>query len=227
VVRYLLEHDKHVLVEKPAASTPGEVAWLVKLAQSRGLKLGVGHIERCNPAVAKAEQLIAAGAIGRPLFGTSTRAGAFPANVAEGNDVILDLGIHEMDVLNRLFGPLKVVGGRGRDVQITGITDIADAWVEGRDGFFAAIHVDWHTPARIRTLRIVGERGILDLDYRQQTVSIDGGPPVELDKLEPLRLQLDRFYHFLMQSASDLCSGDEMTLSAQLLQDWSKLAGGA
>ena len=221
VTHFLLSAGKHVLVEKPAAVTLAQTEKLILLASERAVRFCVGHIERCNPAVAKLAEIIRSGGLGRPLFATAIRAGGFPQHVNPGNDVILDLGIHELDVLNSVFGPVTIVGGMAQAIKQAGVADVADAWLEGREGFRATIHVDWHTPTRLRMLRVVGESGTIELDYRAQTVSLGGAPPVKAEPVEPLRVQLGRFYEFVTRGVTaGLCAGDEMAQSVRLAREW-------
>jgi predicted dehydrogenase len=110
-----LRSGKNVLVEKPAARTPGEAREMYHTAlnHSRGpLALGVGFNHRYHPAVWQAHQLFREGAIGpllymRCRYGHGGRPGydrewrADP-NIAGGGE-LLDQGIHAIDLF-RWFG---------------------------------------------------------------------------------------------------------------------------
>ncbi len=93
LAKVFLEHGIHVHVEKPLTTTSTEGAELVKIARARNLRLQVGHVERFNPA------LIAARAqLQRPLFIECHRLSPFKQRSVDV-DVVLDLMIHDLDVI--------------------------------------------------------------------------------------------------------------------------------
>ena len=64
VVMEAIAHKKHVLVEKPIAFTLNEAEEMIAAAKEAGVILATGHVERFNPAVQKAKELIDDGVIG-------------------------------------------------------------------------------------------------------------------------------------------------------------------
>jgi predicted dehydrogenase len=93
IARELLEHGIHVLVEKPIAATIEQAEDLVDVAGRQGAILQVGHLERFNPAV----QALA-GRVTNPLFVESHRISPFAGRGLDV-DVVLDLMIHDIDIL--------------------------------------------------------------------------------------------------------------------------------
>ena len=117
-----LDHGCHVLVEKPAATSAAGIADLQTAATDADLVVAVAMNLRFHPGPSTVRELIAGGAIGRPLTahvafgsflpswrpGTDYRTG-YSARAELGGGVLLD-AIHELDYLTWVLGP----GGRRR-----------------------------------------------------------------------------------------------------------------
>jgi predicted dehydrogenase len=121
VASRLLEVDLHVLVEKPIAASLAEADALIALAAAHARILQVGHLERFNAAVLALE-----GVLARPLFVESHRLAPFQPRGTDV-DVVLDLMIHDIDLIQLLFGaPLLAVDAVGVPV-LSARDDIANA----------------------------------------------------------------------------------------------------
>jgi predicted dehydrogenase len=96
VSRMFLEHDVDVLIEKPITTTLQEADSLIDLAESRGLIIQVGHMERFNPAVIALEDVLKT-----PMFIESHRLSQFQPRGTDV-DVVLDLMIHDIDIILNL-----------------------------------------------------------------------------------------------------------------------------
>ena len=96
VARDFLAAGIDVLVEKPITSTVSDGCRLVELARAKGCILQVGHLERFNPVVRKLAEVISA-----PKFVECHRLAPF---ITRGTDVdvVLDLMIHDIDVISSL-----------------------------------------------------------------------------------------------------------------------------
>ena len=101
--RYFLERDVHVFVEKPMTQTSAQAADLTALAENRRLTLQVGHIERFNPALLAARE-----GLNRPSFIECHRLAPFKARSVDV-DVVLDLMIHDLDVMLSLLDDARPV----------------------------------------------------------------------------------------------------------------------
>ena len=188
-----------ILVEKPLAPTLDEADDLIRVAAENGRVLQVGQIERYNPAV---EAL--AGLVGRPGFIEVDRLGSFVARSLE-TDVILDLMIHDIDVVHSLVDA-EVVEVRAVGVPIlTDAIDFANARLEFDDGCIANLTASRVSASRTRKVRIFQPEGYLSVDYTTQSVEryrlvrSDGRPTgiatqeVEVAYEEPLVRQLRDF----------------------------------
>ena len=148
VARACIEAGIHVLVEKPLASTLEEADALLELARDRGVVLQVGHLQRFNPAF----RALAAHS-GRPLFIDIERLAPFKARGIDV-DVVLDLMIHDLDMVLALAkSPVENISASGFRVLTDGI-DIANARVEFEDGCVANISASRVSQAPVRKFRV-------------------------------------------------------------------------
>ena len=133
VARDLIEAGVDVLVEKPLTVDIAEARALVDSAKARKVILQVGHLERFNPAIRKLE-----GVIKEPKFVECHRLAPF---VERGTDVdvVLDLMIHDIDVIASLVrSPVSRVEAVGVPV-LTDKPDIANARINFANGCIANV----------------------------------------------------------------------------------------
>lgn len=158
VARAALEAGCHVLVEKPLAATLEEADLLIGLAEERGLSLGVGHVERFNGVLRRCAPLLE-----RPRFVESLRLSPFQPR---GTDVtvVLDLMIHDIDLVLGLVGS-RVVSLHAVGVAvISGSVDIANARLIFENGAVADITASRVSAERKRRLRVFQPTGYVSLD---------------------------------------------------------------
>lgn len=234
VAKSLLELKKPLLVEKPLASTSEQANELIRMAEASKIPLYVGHVERSNPAVRRLKEIVDKGWIGKPIHCSFTRVGGYPQNVQSGNNVLLDLAVHDLDVFQYLFGDFSVKSGIVHSTIRDGIADTSEILLQGSNKVSANIHVNWITPTKIRSLRITGTKSVVFVDYMLQTCVLHGGdllnsPQTDkfdyndlqehyrnLDKIEfgvhreePLKVQLKEWLKSLTGEACALCTGPE------------------
>ena len=158
----LLERGVHLLVEKPIAGTLEEADALVAAAEGR--VLAVGHVEFFNPAVQK---LLAVEA--PPGFLEIHRMAAFKPRSLD-IDVVLDLMIHDLQILHALDpSPLAEVRATGINV-LTDRVDIASARLAFESGCVANVTASRISAESIRKLRIFLRNTYYSLDYDRQTL---------------------------------------------------------
>ena len=155
-----------VLLEKPISNTLEEAEELTGLAESRGLIFQIGHLERFNGALSGIE-----GRVHHPRFIESHRLGPFSGRGSEV-DVVLDLMIHDLDIL------LTLVKSRVKSVQAVGIPiltpypDIANARIEFENGCIASLTASRVSKEKVRKTRIFRPEEILSVDYLSQKLSL-------------------------------------------------------
>lgn len=164
---------KHVLVEKPLAPDPDACMRLVEAAREEKVTLAVGHIERHNPVVRFAHNALGNGSFGTPFHLAARRVSSLPERVRDVG-VILDLGIHDIDVIRYLAGGVVdrvYCQGLQRSAKNTG-EDQATIFLAFDNGLTATVEVNWHTPMKVRRLDITAEAGFVELDYMRQQATI-------------------------------------------------------
>ena len=202
-----------VLVEKPIASTAEEAEEMVRAAEESGRILMVGHIERFNPAVSKLKQLLGRGIIGRPLVFSAKRVGPYPPQIMD-TDVVRDLAIHDIDVIYYLLDEPKirdVIVRGGSIIHPRGLMDYAVVLMKMGDAI-GVVEANWLTPYKVRRLSVVGEKGIADVDYREQSLRIydkEFTIDVRVRKEEPLKAELRHFIDCVTKREKPLISGEQ------------------
>lgn len=202
-----------VLVEKPMAASAGEAEEMVEAAEEGGRLLMVGHIERFNPAVVKLKELIERGMVGTPLVFSAKRVGPYPPQIMD-TDVVRDLAIHDMDVIYYLLNQPEigeVVIRGGSVIHPKGLMDYAVILMRlGRS--IGVVEANWLTPYKVRRLTVVGEKGIAEVDYKEQSLRIYDKEfviDVQIRREEPLKAELRHFIECVMRREKPLTPGAE------------------
>ena len=172
--RALMQAGVDVLAEKPLAASLAEADELVRLAQSLNRIGQVGHLERFNPAVRATAPLIT-----QPMFFEVHRLSMFTPRSLDV-DVILDLMIHDLDVVLWLVkSPVKEIRAVGLPI-LSGKADIANVRLEFESGCVANFTASRVSTERVRKLRFFQPRQYISLDYgRQEVLVFSVGEPGE------------------------------------------------
>ena len=188
-----------VLVEKPMTRTVAEADELIAASNRSGAVFAVGHTERFNPAVDAARPLVT-----DPRFIEVHRLGTFPERSLD-IDVVLDLMIHDLDVvLSLVNSEVEAIEAVGVPV-LTGRVDIANARVRFRNGCIANLTASRISRDRVRKIRFFQPSAYLSIDYAAQKLelwrlvkgngakpSIEGGDVAVVNE-EPLGRELRDF----------------------------------
>lgn len=153
-----LEAGKHVLVEKPIAVTLDEADGLVSAAHAASRTLMVGHIERFNPAVRQLE-----GRLNAPRFIEGHRLAEYKPRSLD-IDVILDLMIHDIDLVLHLVRELPSrIEAAGTPV-LSGKIDIANARLSFPGGAVANLTASRVSLTRTRKIRFFMPETYVSID---------------------------------------------------------------
>jgi predicted dehydrogenase len=200
-----------VLVEKPIAADLASALRLVNAARSAQRILQVGHLERFNPAVQALQK-----ATRLPLFFEVHRLSPFTPRSLDV-DVVLDLMIHDIDVVLWLVGEMpEEIRAAGISV-LTRTPDIASVRLAFPGGCVANLTASRVSTERVRKLRLFQPSEYLALDYSRQELSSlavtedrrISSNPVLVEKDEPLRLELDSFFECVETRAEPLVGGHD------------------
>lgn len=218
----LLEAGIHVLVEKPIASSRAQAERMTKAAADRGLCLAVGHTERHNPAV---EALLSQRK--DPRFIEVHRLASFSPRSLD-IDVVLDLMIHDLDVVMSLVGR-EVVSLEAVGVPVlTPRVDIANARLRFQGGAVANITASRVSQEKVRKLRVFERDCYVSLDYQSQEAiryrifqGVGEQPDIERKELtlvneEPLKRELEDFLESVTEGRSPRVTGADGTRALEL-----------
>jgi predicted dehydrogenase len=231
LAREALLAGKHVLVEKPLATSVAEAAELVRLAREMDRTLMVGHTFLYNPAVRELRRLVESGELGRIYYADSARLnlGLFQRH----SNVVWDLAPHDISILTYVLGQVPVrVSARGRACIQPDVHDVCYLELIFPDGS-ANVHVSWLDPDKVRRLTVVGDRrmavyndvstveklriydrgveapaidnyGEFELAYRHGQIVIP-----HIQWREPLRLECEHFAQCVRTGARPLSDGEQ------------------
>jgi predicted dehydrogenase len=162
----------HVLIEKPIAATVAEGQELVALAARAGVLVGVGHIERFNPAVRELRKHLEAGELGRVFQIIARRVGPFPPRIQDVG-VIVDLATHDVNIMEHVVGSpiVRVYAETAQRIHQTQ-EDLVSCTMRFASGTVGVIDINWLTPTKIRELSVLGERGMFVVNYLTQDLTL-------------------------------------------------------
>ena len=184
-----IERGLPVLVEKPLAANLDEAMEVVLAARGAGVPVQVGHVERFNPAVRELGRLLEAGWLSAVYAITSRRAGPFPARIRDVG-VTIDLATHDADILSWIARerPIRVTAETAQRIH-TGHEDLLFGLLHFPAGAVGMLDVNWLTPVKRRSLVVLGEQGMFELDYLTQRLtfsrSVDPGAPTLIGGYAP------------------------------------------
>ena len=212
VVMEAIKHKKHVLVEKPIAFTLTEAEEMIAAAKEAGVILATGHVERFNPAVQKAKELIEDGVIGDIVSAFAKRVGPLPPRIKDVG-VSIDLAIHDLDIMNYLFEEeiTQVYGTMNSSFDDSEFEDHAEIMVSFDNESTGIIEVNWLTPYKRRELELTGTAGIISVDYIQQSIEVFGkfAQDIEIVHEEPLKGELKSFLNSVVEEKEPVITGED------------------
>ncbi|OGW85847.1 MAG: UDP-N-acetyl-D-glucosamine dehydrogenase [Omnitrophica bacterium RIFCSPLOWO2_01_FULL_45_10] len=220
IAKDFLNHDVHVLIEKPITKTLSEADELIEIARYRKLTLQVGHIERFNSAVMAIETYLK-----KPRFIECQRLGPFSKRVKDVG-VVLDLMIHDIDIV---LGLIKRDVVNTEAVGLSAISDyedVANVRLTFDDGAIADITASRVTKDVVRKIRIFQEDSYISLDYLNQEAAVFrktenriAKERIKIKKKEPLKKELKSFIECARTGKRPIVSGIEGRRALQVALD--------
>ncbi|HEX8097464.1 MAG TPA: Gfo/Idh/MocA family oxidoreductase [Pyrinomonadaceae bacterium] len=213
----LLEAGVHVLVEKPVSRTLEEADRMIAASEKGGALLQVGHLERFNPALVALRPHVRG-----PLYFEIHRIGEFTARSLD-IDVVLDLMIHDLDIVQWLVGEeVEVTDVRAVGIPVlTNRVDAANARIEFASGAVANITASRVGAEKIRKMRFFQPHDYIAVDYATRRASVSslasasGTRPgvstrhLEVEDVEPLRAEIEAFLIAARERLPSPVSGEE------------------
>ncbi len=158
-----LKHNKHILIEKPMASTEEECINLIELAEKNKTVLMIGHTFEYTAAVNKAKEIIRSGELGEIYYisGSRLNLGLFQPDI----NVIWDLAPHDISIILYLLDAFPIgINASGKAHFKQEIEDVATITLYFSNGTIAFIHSSWLDPDKVRKMTIVGSKKMLVYD---------------------------------------------------------------
>lgn len=164
VASFFLERGIHTLIEKPMTHSVEQARELVELAEKNNATVQVGHVEHFNPAVRKALEFI-----GQPKFIESSRCSSYTFRSTDIG-VVHDLMIHDIELMNWMFGS-DVVDSQSVGMSVMGGNeDVARSWLKFECGGVANLTASRCSFEAERRMRIFGTDGFASIDLATSTL---------------------------------------------------------
>jgi len=229
LAKMAIEHNKHLLVEKPFTVTVREAEILMNMLHERNLKLIVDHIFMYNGAIRRIKEIIDSEEIGKVLYFDAVRVnlGLFQHDV----NVLWDLATHDISIM------LYLINKKPKAVSAIGVAhyntteDIAYLTTFFENSCIAHFHVNWLAPVKVRRILIGGSKKMIlydDMETVEKIKVYDKGVEIrskegiyktliqyrtgdmyapKFDTSEPLSLIVDEFVNAMENGTEPLSNG--------------------
>lgn len=217
IAKDFLQHGSHVLIEKPITVTLKEADELIELAKANNKLIQVGFLERFNAAILDLDTNNV-----QPLFIESHRLAPFNPRATDVN-VILDLMIHDIDIiLNIIRSDVKSISASGTPV-LTKSTDIANVRIEFENGAVANVTASRASMKTERKMRLFQPNSCVTIDFQNRVMNIyskgekemfPGIPEIEIQESvyennDALKAEIIAFLDSIENNKPALVSGED------------------
>jgi predicted dehydrogenase len=220
IAKDFLLNGTHVLLEKPMTSNLEEAIHLEEISKSRNLILQIGHLERFNGAIEGIRDFL------KDIKKIEVIRHSPWTERNFDIDVVLDLMIHDLDLLEFLLGiKVKKLKAWGKRVK-TPFLDEAQAIIETEEGMEIKLSSSRVAHQKVRNIRFLKEQGELILDllnhsfvFKENGLIKKGGK-----KKDALKEEIEAFLRSIREGSSPPVSAKEGLKALQLALEISKLA---
>lgn len=237
----VLAKKKHVLLEKPIASTEAEAREIIQAANDNNVKLMIGHIERFNTAVLELKERLQRGDLGEIYKVDVQRIGPFPGRITDVG-VIIDLSVHDLDIISYLMksDPIHMYAETQRKLH-PHHEDAVTALVRYKNGVLANLNINYLSPTKIRQLQVFGKKGMFTVNYLDQELyfyenksfysdnweSVTEGDmkKINIRKKEPLQVEIEAFLDCIVHNQESPVNGEQGLRILQIANKMLESAG--
>lgn len=220
-----ISSGKHILIEKPIASTIDQASALVKAARNKGVVLQVGHIERFNPAFQELKKIL----MGNIIEAIDIRRlSPFDGRINDA-DVVLDLMIHDLDIIQDLIGlDYKALNSLGRCVKSQEDVDYAVTSFQSKNNVIVTLTASRITEQKVREIAITTDSSYILTDLMERKITISRRTNLDyyqsnehqtyrqeniIEKIfvpnaEPLQLELSHFVDCVLKGNKPMVDGE-------------------
>jgi predicted dehydrogenase len=237
-----IEAGKHVLVEKPLATSSAECQELMALARARGVVLMVGHTFLYSPVVRRIKQIVDSGDIGEVRYISARRLnlGLFQKDI----NVAWDLAPHDLSIILYILGEMpQRVNCCGSSNVSPRVQDVTTMWLGFSKNRSAIVQSSWLDPRKTREMTIVGSRRMIVYDdtanlekIRIFDARVDSPPHYDtfaefhyayhygdvyvpfVKQEEPLRLECQHFADCIRFNQRPLSDGEQANQLVRILE---------
>jgi len=171
---------KHILVEKPIATTLGDADAMISAVERNNVKLMVGHILRFTPGYVQIKQAIDEGSLGEPIWAYSRRNGSLVQVKRLGGRIssILFLGVHDIDLLLWYFGEdVEHVFCESVNSEVSrqyGVPDFSWILMKFKGGAMGSVETGWGLPEKWADWKRPSSWGPFAADLEVEVVGTKG-----------------------------------------------------
>jgi predicted dehydrogenase len=240
IAKEALEAGKHVYVEKPLALSSTHADEIVALAESKRLKLMVGHLLLYHPAVDHLKKIVDSGELGEVFYVYSQRVNL--GKIRRDENALWSFAPHDISVILYLLEQMPVsVSARGESYLQKDVEDVVFVNMKFANRRMAQLQVSWLDPHKIRKITIVGSKKMVVFDDVESTeklkiidkgvtgVSYDNyGDSLTLrfgdinipyiNMTEPLRVECQHFVDCIVQDKRPLTDGADGARVVRILE---------
>ncbi len=243
IAKAFLERNKHVLVEKPMASSVAQAKELLSIARKNHVQIMCDHTYCYTSTIRKIKEIIASGTLGKLFYFDSVRInlGLFQKDV----NVVWDLAPHDLSILDFLITEKPIsVSAHGVSHTFNNIENISYVSLRYPKSFIAHLHVNWLSPVKIRKTIIGGSEKMLvwnDLEPAEKIKLYDKGIHIkngdaekkeqllvsyrsgdmyspQIDQTEALSLVVREFAECIQENRTPLTDGESGLRILQILE---------
>ncbi len=237
-----LEAGKHTFIEKPISLKAAHAEDLLSTAETKGVKLMVGHLLEYHPAVRKLKELIDSGSLGRVFYVYANRLNL--GKVRTDENALWSFGPHDISVLNYLIGEEpEEVSARGECYLQDGVEDVVFGYIKYPSGIVGHLHVSWLDPHKSRKITVVGSDKMVvfdDMESDRKVTIYDKGATttrakfdnygefvtlhfgdIHIPKIgneEPLRIEAQHFVDCVRENRQPLSDGRDALNVVRVLE---------
>jgi predicted dehydrogenase len=235
-----LEAGKHVYVEKPLALSTAHAEELVSLAETKKLKLMVGHLLLYHPAVTHLKELVDSGDLGEVFYIYSQRVNL--GKIRQDENALWSFAPHDISVILYLLDQLpESVSARGESYLQQGVEDVVFVNMKFPDRKMAQLQVSWLDPHKVRKITIVGnkkmavfddtesveklkifDKGVSGVSYESYgdslTIRFGDIKIPHVSMTEPLRAECRHFINCIIEDKQPLTDGADGVRVVRILE---------
>ncbi len=224
---------KHVFLDKPIANTVADGRALTEACRKAGVVLGMGYQRRREGQFRWIKQQIDAGIFGKLVNAESNisrdRLGKIDLSswryqaVGMPGGVMLQIGIHYVDVLTYLMGPVKAVSGRSAQLVLPGDNpDVASLILEHENGALSTVNASYASASEYYLMNIYGKDASAYYDMhtglRWLKRGADKPEAVSYNKIDTFVDQLEEFAAAVRGQGAPEVDGEKATLSLAVMR---------